>query len=55
MNIDDNPLVAQRYGIRGLPTLILFKGGQVEDRIVGAISKDSISRLIAKHVSTQGV
>lgn len=55
MNIDDNPLVAQRYGIRGLPTLILFKGGQVEDRIVGAISKDSISRLIAKHVSAQGV
>jgi thioredoxin 1 len=51
MNIDDNPLVAQRYGIRGLPTLILFKGGHVEDRIVGAISKDSIARLIDKHTS----
>ena len=50
MNIDDNPQVAQRYGIRGLPTLILFKGGNVEDRIVGAISKDSIARLIDKHV-----
>ncbi|HEY0404877.1 MAG TPA: thioredoxin [Pyrinomonadaceae bacterium] len=49
MNIDDNPSVAQRYGIRGLPTLILFKGGEVADRIVGAISKDSISRLIDKH------
>jgi thioredoxin 1 len=50
MNIDDNPQVAQRYGIRGLPTLILFKGGNVADRIVGAISKDSIARLIDKHV-----
>jgi thioredoxin 1 len=50
MNIDDNPLVAQRYGIRGLPTLILFKGGREEDRIVGAISKEVISRLLDKHV-----
>ena len=55
MNIDDNPMVAQRYGIRGLPTLILFKGGQVEDRIVGSISKDSIARLIEKHVSAASV
>lgn len=51
MNVDDNPSIAQRYGIRGLPTLILFKGGREEDRIVGAISKDAISRLIDKHVA----
>jgi thioredoxin 1 len=55
MNIDDNPSVAQRYGIRGLPTLILFKGGREEDRIVGAISKDVISRLIDKHVGAASV
>ncbi len=55
MNIDDNPLVAQRYGIRGLPTLILFKGGREEDRIVGAIGKEVISRLIDKHVDAARV
>jgi thioredoxin 1 len=55
MNIDDNPSVAQRYGIRGLPTLILFKGGKEEDRIVGAISKEVLSRMIDKHVSVAGV
>lgn len=55
MNIDDNPAVAQRYGIRGLPTLILFKGGREEDRIVGAIGKEAISRLIDKHVGAASV
>lgn len=55
MNIDDNPAVAQRYGIRGLPTLILFKGGREEDRIVGSISKEVIGRLIDKHVSAASV
>lgn len=55
MNIDDNPMVAQRYGIRGLPTMILFKDGREEDRVVGSISKDAISRLIDKYVSTASV
>lgn len=55
MNVDDNPSVAQRYGIRGLPTLILFKGGKEEERIVGAVGKDAISRLIDKHVSAASV
>lgn len=55
MNIDDNPMVAQRYGIRGLPTMILFKDGREEDRVVGSISKDAISRMIDKHVSVAGV
>ena len=51
MNIDENPLVQQRYGIRGLPTLILFKNGHEEERAVGAISKEAISRMIDKHLS----
>ena len=49
MNIDENPLVQQRYGIKGLPTLILFKNGREEERAVGAISKEAISRIIDKH------
>ena len=51
LNVDDNPSVSQRYGIKGIPTLILFKGGREEERIVGATSKDAIARMIDKHVS----
>lgn len=52
MNIDENPSVPQRYGIRGLPTLILFKEGREAERVVGAISKDVISRIIDKHIGS---
>ncbi len=51
VNVDDNPSVSQRYGIKGIPTLILFKGGKEEERVVGAMSKDVISRMIEKHVA----
>jgi thioredoxin 1 len=51
LNVDENPTVSQKYGIKGIPTLILFKGGKEEERIVGATSKDAISRMIDKHVS----
>ena len=51
LNVDDNPTVSQKYGIKGIPTLILFKGGKEEERIVGATSKEAISRMIEKHVS----
>jgi len=51
VNVDHNPTVSQKYGIKGIPTLILFKGGKEEERIVGATSKEAISRLIDKHVN----
>ena len=51
LNVDDNPGVSQRYGIKGIPTLILFKGGKEEERVVGATSKEAISRMIDKHVA----
>ena len=51
LNVDDNPSVSQRYGIKGIPTLILFKNGKEEERVVGATSKEAISRMIDKHVS----
>ena len=46
LNIDDNNQVAQRYGIKGIPTLILFKDGSEADRTVGLTSKDNIARMI---------
>lgn len=53
LNVDENPSVSQRYGIKGIPTLILFKGGKEEERVVGATSKDAISRMLDKHVSIE--
>ena len=50
LNVDDNPAVSQRYGIKGIPTLILFKNGKEEERVVGATSKEAISRMIDKHI-----
>jgi thioredoxin 1 len=46
LNVDDNNQTAQRYGIKGIPTLILFKGGAEADRVVGATSKENIARMI---------
>ena len=51
LNVDESPNVSQRYGIKGIPTLILFKGGREEERIVGATGEDMMARLISKHIS----
>lgn len=55
LNVDDNPSVSQRYGIKGIPTLILFKDGKEEERVVGATSEQAISRMLDKHVSAATV
>jgi thioredoxin len=52
VNVDDNSGTAQRYGIKGIPTLILFSAGKEVERVVGATSKDSISRMIEKHTNS---
>ena len=49
LNVDDSGSTAQRYGVRGIPTLILFKDGNEQERIVGVTSKDNIARVIEKH------
>ena len=46
LNVDDNNPTAQLCGIKGIPTLILFKGGVEAERVVGATSKDNIARMI---------
>ncbi len=50
VNVDENPATAQRYGIKGIPTLILFNEGKEAERIVGAVSGDALARVIEKHV-----
>lgn len=51
MNVDENPATPGRYGVRGIPTLILFKKGEVVDQVVGAVPKSQVQGLIAKAVS----
>jgi thioredoxin 1 len=50
VNVDHNPTISQKYGIKGIPTLILFRNGKEEERIVGATSKEALARMIDKHV-----
>ena len=50
MNVDENMNVPQQYGVRGIPTLILFKGGEEQERVVGAVSRDAIAKLVEKYV-----
>ena len=46
MNVDDNPQTPSKYGVRGIPNLILFKGGQVRDQIIGAVPKAQLVKAI---------
>lgn len=48
VNVDDNPATPGKYSVRGIPTLILFKGGKVIDQVVGAVPKSQLDALIAK-------
>lgn len=51
MNVDDNPGTPARYGVRGIPNLIVFKNGQVHEQIVGAVPKARLTRAIDSAVA----
>ena len=48
VNVDENQATPGKFGVRGIPTLILFKGGAVVDQIVGAVPKSQLDALLAK-------
>jgi thioredoxin 1 len=50
MNIDEHPDVPSQYAVRAIPTLLLFKGGQVVDQIVGLVPKAKLDAMIARHL-----
>lgn len=52
VDVDENSATTQRYGIKGMPTLVLFKDGREQERVVGLVSKEVISRMIDKHLAS---
>ena len=50
LNTDENPNVASQYGIRSIPTLMVFKGGQKVDTVVGAVPKTTLASTISKYL-----
>ena len=54
INTDDNPATTMRYQVRGIPTLLLFKGGRVVDQRVGGMPKPELLKMIAPHVQDAG-
>jgi thioredoxin 1 len=51
VDVDNNPNVAMKYGIRSIPTLLVFKGGQVVDTVVGAVPKNYIVEKLASQLN----
>jgi thioredoxin 1 len=51
MNVDDNPQTPAKYGVRGIPNLIVFKSGNVHEQIVGAVPKAKLTRAIDSAVA----
>ena len=51
LNVDENPEIAETYGIRSIPTMLVFKGGEIVDKIVGAVPKNTISGKIDAQIA----
>ena len=51
VNVDENPNISAQYGIRSIPTLLIFKGGEVKDSIVGLVSKQQIAGVISQNLN----
>jgi thioredoxin 1 len=49
VNVDENPRTTERYGIQGLPTLLVFRNGEATDRRVGLMTHDDVSRTLDRH------
>ncbi len=50
LNVDDNPNTAFKFQIRGIPAMLIFKGGQAVDQVVGLMPKEEIKKVLDKHV-----
>ena len=50
MDIDSNPKVPERYQVRSIPTVLVFKGGQVVESVIGLTQRDDLKKVIDKHI-----
>ena len=50
LNVDENPETAAKFGVRSIPTMIVFKGGKAVDQLVGNLPKDAILEAVNKHI-----
>lgn len=51
MDVDANPQVSMQFGIRSIPTLLIFKGGRVVDQVIGAVPKRVLTEKLSKHLN----
>jgi thioredoxin 1 len=51
LNVDENAATSEKYDIRGIPTILIFKGGEVKEQVVGVTSKENLARLVERHVT----
>jgi len=51
MDVDQNAATPNRYNVRGIPTLLIFKGGKLQEQIVGYVPKEAIEKAIQKHLA----
>ncbi len=51
LNVDENPLTTAKFGVRSIPTLLVFKGGQIVDKQVGAVPKSVLNQKLAAQVT----
>jgi thioredoxin 1 len=50
LNVDENPKISFQFQIRGIPTILIFKGGQVVESLVGLAQKDDLKKVLDKHI-----
>ena len=50
LNVDENPKVSEKFQIRGIPTILIFKGGQIVESLVGLAQKEDLKKAIDKHI-----
>jgi thioredoxin 1 len=55
LNVDDSPATAQTYGVRSIPTIALFKGGEIVDGVVGAVPASYFVQMLDKHLAAAAV
>jgi thioredoxin 1 len=50
VDVDNNEELAARYGIKGLPTLLVFKNGEERERVVGAVTREVLTNVVNRHI-----